>query len=153
MGILSRIKRFFKSLGQSAKKILSFDFLKPKPKPKEEVTPKPKEVVAPKPEEVKEIKEEVKKPEEEGRPVTLTVSTELYVGDHVEKIEKIRQFPSRQDALANVEKLAKEAIDENLHRASEIAKSVSYRIDDNPESIIMERIKSDKKTRIRHKKK
>src|SRR5579884_3820282 len=146
MGILSRIKRFFKSLGQSAKKILSFDFLRPKPKPKEEVMPKPKEVVAPKP-------EEVKKPEEEGRPVVLTVSTELYVGDHVEKIEKIREFPSRQDALANVEKLAKEAIDENLHRASEIAKSVSYRIDDNPESVIMERVKSDRKTRIRHKKK
>src|SRR5579875_2133381 len=145
MGILSRIKRFFKSLGQSAKKILSFDFLRPKPKPKEEVMPKP--------EEVKEIKEEVKKPEEEGRPVVLTVSTELYVGDHVEKIEKIREFPSRQDALANVEKLAKEAIDENLHRASEIAKSVSYRIDDNPESVIMERVKSDRKTRIRHKKK
>src|SRR5579884_3779778 len=144
MGILSRIKRFFKSLGQSAKKILSFDFLRPKPKPKEEVMPKPKEVVAPKPEEVKEIKEEVKKPEEEGRPVVLTVSTELYVGDHVEKIEKIREFPSRQDALANVE---------NLHRASEIAKSVSYRIDDNPESVIMERVKSDRKTRIRHKKK
>src|SRR5579875_53054 len=140
MGILSRIKRFFKSLGQSAKKILSFDFLRPKPKPKEEVMPKPKEVVAP-------------KPEEEGRPVVLTVSTELYVGDHVEKIEKIREFPSRQDALANVEKLAKEAIDENLHRASEIAKSVSYRIDDNPESVIMERVKSDRKTRIRHKKK
>jgi hypothetical protein len=44
MSLLSRIKNFFKSLGATAKKILSFDFLRPKPKPRPE-----KEKIAEKP--------------------------------------------------------------------------------------------------------
>jgi hypothetical protein len=36
MSILSRIKNFFKSLGATAKKILSFGFLRPKPRPEKE---------------------------------------------------------------------------------------------------------------------
>jgi hypothetical protein len=128
--IPKKIKSFF---SKAEKKINEFFFGEPKPKPK------PKE-------------EEKKKPEE-TKPVTLTVSTELYVGNKTEKFDIVRQFPSREDALANVEKLAREVIDQNLHRASEIAKSVSYRIDNAPVSLIAGRVKSDKKTRSKHKKK
>jgi hypothetical protein len=136
--IPKKIKSFFskveKKIEKIEKKIDEFFFGKPQPQPQ------PK-------------KEEEKKKPEETRPVTLTVSTELYVGNKTEKFDIVRQFPSREDALANVEKLAREVIDQNLHRASEIAKSVSYRIDDAPVSLVAGRVKSDKKTRIKHKKK
>jgi hypothetical protein len=149
MSIFSRIKQAIKAIPKKIKsffikteqKIDEFLFGKPKPQPKkeEEIKVKPKE-------------EEKKKPEE-TKPVTLTVSTELYVGNKTEKFDIVRQFPSREDALANVERLAREAIDQNLHRASEIAKSVSYRIDDAPVSLVAGRVKSDKKTRVKHNKK
>jgi hypothetical protein len=143
LSIVSKIKKAVRTVSKRIESFLSnlerrldeFFFGKPKPQPQ----PKPKE-------------EEKKKPEE-TKPVTLTVSTELYVGNKTEKIDIVRQFLSREDALANVERLAREVIDQNLHRASEIAKSVSYRIDDAPVSLVVGRVKSDKKTRIKHKKK
>jgi hypothetical protein len=131
MNILSRIRKAFKNFEKKVEgfflkveeAIDEFFFGKPKPQPQP-------------------------KPEEEGKPVTLTVSTELYVGNHVEKIDIVRQFPSREDALANVEKLAIEVLNQNRSKASNIAKSVSYRIDDAPVSLVAGRVKSDKKTRI-----
>jgi hypothetical protein len=135
--IPKRIEGFFQKIEKRLDEVLFGKKPKPQPEKEEEIKVKPKE----------------EEKEEERKPVTLTVSTELYVGNHVEKFDIVRQFPSRQDALASVEKLAREVIDQNLHRASEIAKSVSYRIDGAPVSLVAGRVKSDKKTRIKHKKK
>jgi hypothetical protein len=56
MSIFSKIKRFFKSLGQSAKKILSFDFLRPKTRPeKEKIAEKPFEETKLEPQGVKYV--------------------------------------------------------------------------------------------------
>jgi hypothetical protein len=149
MSIFSRIKQAIKAIPKKIKffflrqrkKIKKFFFGKPKPQPEEE-------------DHIRLFFERIEAElGEEGRPVTLTVSTELYVGDHAEKIDIVRQFPNRQEALSSVEKLAKEVIDQNLYRASNIAKSVSYRIDDAPVSLVAGRVKSDRKTRIKHKKK
>jgi hypothetical protein len=145
LNIFQKIKKTIKAIPKRIESFLSklerkldeFFFGKPQPRKEEEIKAKPKE----------------KEKEEERKPVTLTISTELYVGNKTEKFDIVRQFPSRQDALASVEKLAREVIDQNLHRASEIAKSVSYRIDDAPVSLVAGRVKSDRKTRVKHKKK
>jgi hypothetical protein len=119
MNIFSYIKKVIKAIPKKIesfflkieKEIDEFFFGKPKPQPKEG-----------------------------EKPVTLTVSTELYVGNHVEKIDIVRQFPSRQDALASVEKLAIEVLNQNRSKASAIAKSVNYRIDDSVEEKYPRRI-------------
>jgi hypothetical protein len=131
MNIFSYIKKVIKAI---PKKIESFflkvekeidEFFFGKPKPQPQPQPKPKEE------------------EEERKPVTLTVSTELYVGNRIEKIDIVRQFPSRQDALQNIEKLAIEILNQNRSRASAIAKSVSYRIDDSVEEKYPKRVVAD----------
>jgi hydroxymethylpyrimidine pyrophosphatase-like HAD family hydrolase len=146
--IPKRIKSFF---SKAEKKIKSFFikaekkidetlFGKPQPKKEEEIRAKPK---------TKERKPE----EEERKPVTLTVSTQIYVSDHTEWVDITRQFPNKQEALQNVEQLAKEALEQNKYRASEIAKSVSYRIDDAPISLVAGRVKIDRpKKRKKYKK-
>jgi hypothetical protein len=126
MNILSRIRKAFKNFEKKVEgffqKIEEAVFGKPKPQPK---------------------KEEEKKKTEERKPVTLTVSVEMYTGNKTEKIDIVRQFPSRQDALQNIEKLAIEILNQNRSRASAIAKSVSYRIDDDPISLVVGRVIAD----------
>jgi hypothetical protein len=127
MNILSRIRKAFKNFEKKVegffrkieKKVEVF-FGKPKPQEKE-----------------------VKKPEEEGKPVTLTVSVEMYTGNKTEKIDIVRQFPSRQDALQNVEALAIEILNQNRSKASSIAKSVNYRIDNSVEEKYLKKVVAD----------
>jgi hypothetical protein len=128
MNILSRIRKAFKNF---EKKVEGF-FLKIEEAIDEVFFGKHQE-------------KEVKKPEEEeeGKPVTLTVSTELYVGNHVEKIDITKEFPSREEALQNVESLAIQVLNENKNRASSIAKAVSYRIDSLPEEKYPSRVIAD----------
>jgi hydroxymethylpyrimidine pyrophosphatase-like HAD family hydrolase len=149
MSIFSKIKKAFKAIPKKIKsfftkieKRLDDLFGKPKPQPQPE-----------KEEEIRAKTKERKPEEEERKPVTLTVSTQIYVSDHTEWVDITRQFPNKQEALQNVEQLAKEALEQNKYRASEIAKSVSYRIDDAPVSLVAGRVKIDRpKKRKKYKK-
>jgi hypothetical protein len=123
MNILRRIRKAFKTFFSKVegffRKIEEAVFGKPKPQPQP-------------------------KSEEEGKkPVTLTVSVEMYTGNKTEKIDIVRQFPSRQDALQNVEALAVEVLNLNRSKASAIAKSVNYRIDSLPEEKYLKKVVSD----------